>query len=316
MDGYDDSEVASAFRHALVLGHALSYQLGYLDHGMGAAVDALALAELCEELVDRPCDPAALEAIADTMERFPLGPRGMAYEGERLILLGFIQPMYTDSGHGDGRLILSNLGNEDQWNEPPSKQPILRRLKNLTAQLHESKKRTTDIIDAHFALGLKCSQIPRPERIKLGLDPRAVADSLPRNQEVLSGVLIRLRDMLRTQDLIGAMFAGTRIMVAIELHNARRGAHPDSLDDLVPEFLPKLPTDPFAPGGRFVYRRVDPAVDPHGRHYLLYSVGNDGQDDGGYAIADPPHRALQGSLPGKDYVFNLPRPTMPPPDGN
>ena len=51
------------------------------------------------------------------------------------------------------------------------------------------------------------------------------------------------------------------------------GKYPATIQDLIPEFAPSLPEDPFS-GGSFFYK-------PSERGYLLYSVGRDGEDDGG-----------------------------------
>jgi hypothetical protein len=48
---------------------------------------------------------------------------------------------------------------------------------------------------------------------------------------------------------------------------------PTELDDLVPDYLPALPTDPMAAAGRTLGYRPGP-VDP-----VVYSVGDDGIDD-------------------------------------
>jgi hypothetical protein len=52
---------------------------------------------------------------------------------------------------------------------------------------------------------------------------------------------------------------------------------PHSLDELTPTFIKQVPNDPFDPaGGPLRYIRT-------GDSYVLYSVGWDGQDDGGRA---------------------------------
>jgi hypothetical protein len=53
------------------------------------------------------------------------------------------------------------------------------------------------------------------------------------------------------------------------------GQLPSDLDELVPAYLPAIPTDPMAPGGRRL-GYVPNAIDP-----ILYSVGDNGEDDGG-----------------------------------
>jgi hypothetical protein len=62
--------------------------------------------------------------------------------------------------------------------------------------------------------------------------------------------------------------------IALQRYRLRRGAFPDALDRLVPEFLPDLPLDWFD-GRPLRYRRIAPD------RFLLYSVNQDGEDDGG-----------------------------------
>ena len=64
-----------------------------------------------------------------------------------------------------------------------------------------------------------------------------------------------------------------------------------------------IPADPYSAEG-FVYRPV--ANDPLGRDFLLYSVGADGQDDGGKSDPYGPHQALTPGGVGLDAVFNAP----------
>jgi hypothetical protein len=61
--------------------------------------------------------------------------------------------------------------------------------------------------------------------------------------------------------------------LAIRIYRAERGSDPGELADLVPEYLPAVPRDPFSEKP-LMYRRT-----PKG--YLLYSVGRNQVDDGG-----------------------------------
>jgi hypothetical protein len=47
-----------------------------------------------------------------------------------------------------------------------------------------------------------------------------------------------------------------RLAIAAERHCCRGGEYPESLDQLVPEFLPELPLDLFAESGSFGYERI------------------------------------------------------------
>ena len=63
--------------------------------------------------------------------------------------------------------------------------------------------------------------------------------------------------------------------LAIQARRMAKGSLPETLEELVPEYLSQVPRDPMAsPEASLQYRRLD-----HG--FLLYSVGADGVDNGG-----------------------------------
>jgi hypothetical protein len=61
---------------------------------------------------------------------------------------------------------------------------------------------------------------------------------------------------------------------ALARYRADNGSFPAGLDELTPRYLEKLPPDPYAPGGKFSYRREK-------NGYVLYSLGPDGIDGKG-----------------------------------
>lgn len=61
--------------------------------------------------------------------------------------------------------------------------------------------------------------------------------------------------------------------LAAERHRLGRGRLPDAVDQLVPGYLAAVPEDPFD-GAPLRYRRTE-------RGFVVYSVGEDGRDDGG-----------------------------------
>ncbi len=74
---------------------------------------------------------------------------------------------------------------------------------------------------------------------------------------------------LRTRALLNA----GRMMIALERYRKAHGHWPESSDALVPVYLKELPVDPFGDGPIRFARRPEGLV--------VYSVGPDGQDDGG-----------------------------------
>jgi hypothetical protein len=69
--------------------------------------------------------------------------------------------------------------------------------------------------------------------------------------------------------------SNARVAIAVETYRLQNGKLPAALSELVPAFLPALPLDPFT--GKPLHYRLIP------RGYLLYSVGADQVDNGGFA---------------------------------
>lgn len=66
---------------------------------------------------------------------------------------------------------------------------------------------------------------------------------------------------------------GANAAIAVEFYRRKHGRLPQSLDELVPEFLPRVPQDPYV-GAPLKYIAAPD-------HFKIYSVGRDGKDDGG-----------------------------------
>ncbi|MFA6544537.1 MAG: hypothetical protein WCS99_08940, partial [Limisphaerales bacterium] len=89
--------------------------------------------------------------------------------------------------------------------------------------------------------------------------------------------------------------------LALELHRRKHGRHPDSLDRLVPEFLPAVPVD-WMDGKPLRYR-----LNPDGS-FTLWSVGENLIDDGGDASGAPVNMRRNDFWEGCDAVW----PRQPP----
>jgi hypothetical protein len=88
----------------------------------------------------------------------------------------------------------------------------------------------------------------------------------------------------------------TLAAIAAKRHQLRHGALPPSLEALTPELLPAVPYDPMS-GKTLCYR-----LKPHGG-FLLYSVGEDGKDDGG--DPRPSSGDTYGLWEGRDVVWPI-----------
>lgn len=78
----------------------------------------------------------------------------------------------------------------------------------------------------------------------------------------------------RAQDRSLATLELTRVAAALAVYRAQHGEYPENLAALVPDILPEFPLDLYS-DKPFHYQRK-----PDGG-YLLYSVGDNGIDDGG-----------------------------------
>lgn len=67
--------------------------------------------------------------------------------------------------------------------------------------------------------------------------------------------------------------------LALRAYRLDHGRLPNTLHSLAPNYLSKIPADPFALSGPLRYRLT-------GDRYVLYSIGPDGRDDHGTAISD------------------------------
>jgi hypothetical protein len=85
--------------------------------------------------------------------------------------------------------------------------------------------------------------------------------------------------------------------LAVEAFIAKTGHPPQTLDELVPEFLDQVPVDSYTPGAHFIYRTTTAAS------YTLYTMGADGKDNAARA-ASPRIEALHPNHDGYDYVFH------------
>jgi hypothetical protein len=84
------------------------------------------------------------------------------------------------------------------------------------------------------------------------------------------------------------------VAFALAVVKADEGSYPKELKALVPKYLPQVPNDLFS-GKALIYR-------PTEKGYLLYSIGQNGKDDGGRWYDDDP--------PGDDPRVRIPLPDV------
>ena len=105
--------------------------------------------------------------------------------------------------------------------------------------------------------------------------PYAKQKRIPESNDVMTSVLATRIDELELyitknqaqQDIL-------LLECALHAYYLEHARYPTSLNKLTPTYLAKIPNDPFAHQGSYLYH-------PRKKGYLLYSVGPDSRDDGG-----------------------------------
>jgi len=89
--------------------------------------------------------------------------------------------------------------------------------------------------------------------------------------------------------------------LAIRLFEVDNGRRPGSLSELVPKYLTHVPADPFSPDGACMRYR------PDAEEAVLYSVGADGNDNGGIVALTPDGRRDASRSDRLFYLDGRPR---------
>lgn len=223
--------------------------------------------------------------------------------GEQFFFQDMLQRAYTDDGEGGGRLT-------------PQGAEMFRRLSTITAgdELEELLLGDSELAKFSSPLLLMGAPDRRAERLRyervMGVAREVLAQGpghlpwLVLAEDRLEAQSQRLAaNFSPTQHMIPALSRALQqhyrqrqrtqavgVMLAIELARRERGALPASLDELGGRWLPQIPQDMFNPGHPIGY-----AVDGRGG-YVLYSVGSDGDDDGGLAPDSKPREAAAFDL--------------------
>ncbi|SPE60543.1 putative Type II secretion system protein G (GspG) [Verrucomicrobia bacterium] len=107
----------------------------------------------------------------------------------------------------------------------------------------------------------------------------------------------RWRSLQRAATRHNRVIAHERLLMvelALRCYESEQARAPLGLEQLVPQYLQGVPLDPFS-GGPMIYH-------PRGTNWLLYSVGEDGADDGGKRVG----RSVSGTVTKGDLFYDSP----------
>ncbi len=207
-------------------------------------------------------DVHTLQSLAQLMRENPVS--AFHLDGERAWFFSIIQMHYTDDGHGDGHFTFGGTRSGG--------------IALITASRKEAAAMVTDYFDQlREEAAIPLWKMPGTPSQKI-YESNCSADffhpigRFPFWAIFLPDLSLLRRNTARAQATHSALELG----IALHRHRLAHHAFPQQLAELVPACLPQLPVDPIT-GGPLHYR-----LDEKGQP-IVYSVGGDRQDDGGYA---------------------------------
>lgn len=205
------------------------------------------------------------------------GPRDfISLKGERIGFRDAMQRLYTDDGSGDGRLTAAGAAYLQRLMTVSQTRGSTLAVA-ITSPLVAGRLEMTRAYETLFARAEEGLATPLFTPIESSTD-RAL-------QSLTSGGLSSVR-FLPISVLFPALDRArvtayeavsnrdaTLVAIAAECFRRAHGSFPASLESLKPGLIPEIPVDPVD-GKPLRYR-------PSGDSYVLYSIGSDGNDDGG-----------------------------------
>jgi len=241
-----------------------------------------------EEIIAEYPDAFSRDQLVELSHAFALNQSQvtMRLDAEMMFFDDILQRAYTDDGHGNGRLTRRGLRIllSDGYSNPKV---------NLDDQIFELEDVVQSLTGpiSMIAIEDRRSQYRRYRAVidrvfkALREGPESLGEVVAdgTHAELSNGRILRSPvDLLMpalsqavAREFISQMLTDAAMtMLGIEVFKREHGDYPETLDELVPRYLPKLPADYFNPGHPIQYVIA-------GDGYLLYSAGTDGDLDGG-----------------------------------
>ena len=140
--------------------------------------------------------------------------------------------------------------------------------------------RITGVSDRNFLMSLKmlgqyidAMKLPGQQRLSRCREISAEVDDLSIFYSLTKIGMSAFERVVQIDLRVAAGVDCTRVALGIERYRLAKGALPKVLDDLAPRYIDKAPIDPFD-GEPLRYKLTEPG-------YIVYSIGEDGTDEGG-----------------------------------
>lgn len=293
----DDAEAVRRLREILAVSRAVDQNPTLVSHLVAIGIGAIAsdraalIAPALRVGGDGDASPEQLRAVlGDLLDAAAmLEGEKRAWRGERVMVVDVARAVAR------GELDLTANFN------PPGHSPAVRRLGGYLAKplvLGDAA-----LMADYFAGIIATSDGPDlpSQRHRLG-EPEAIQQEVDSNRHLHAFASVLMPSFRRAREQTYRGIANRRL-AAVAL--AARwyaidhdGKLPPTLADLVPKYLPTLPLDPLTAGKPLAYR-------PDGDRPVVYSVGENGRDDGGRGV--PANASCREQRENGDMIVHLKR---------
>lgn len=298
MDGKPDQAVRS-LRHGLAMARAVEGRGTLFASSLANAIWTQMDAEVRIDILAGRLSPETSAAMLAVLDEARLSSARNGLEGERFVALETID------------LFFEQMKSEAARDEAQEKDVDRGRGRIATRQ--EQIRQANRMYDAIGELFSVDEVVRRHGRAELAAVEALWGDveKSPR-YEPLRTLMPSVEPVIQSDRRMKMLHEGTRLMLALEVFRGKVGRYPERLRELVPGVLEQLPVDPFAAdaGRVFRYRALQPESTDRSTAYVLYSVGHDGEDNGGRARVGTRINAISPGTRarGQDYILNAGEP--------
>lgn len=261
----DYARAVDDYRTVLLLSEQIRNQGFVIHYVVGTAMQALVNQQMVALLPRLPA--RACDRLVEAVREWDRKhvPPTQVLSSERGVFLSTLHDLYE--GNYPTRRAFAERGSAIRWNP---------RWLNLRRAAHEG--------EAFFR------QIEKEWQ-----KPVAYQRGVPQPQHPVAQILLPFSEMLpRLHAYTEARVRLLACAAAVRAYRLRQGSYPSTLQEAGVADLNK---DPFT-GGQFVYK-------PSKQGFLLYSVGVDGKDDGGWRVSEAAQMGNSGDVSLEPFVSRL-----------
>lgn len=282
-------DIKSALDDCICLGKFGRHQEGkglLVEQLVGIAFEAMAHESLAMILEKADVGADTLKSIQGQLQNEYIRAHNIIdVEVEKVFLYDYIQRTFTDDGTGGGRMLARGA--------PVAAGDLKSGLWKFVSLSYPDRRQVTAKVDQYFNLAAQ-SIDQTPWQVHQKGEPGELNELVKDSffLKLLAPAHGKLRQVgWRTK----TMRSGLLTVLALQRYQKVTGQYPNNLCTLVElGYLEDMPNDPFS-GAPLVYRKTE-------QNFILYSLGQNLQDDGGLVVRDDEGKIKRWTDEG-DLVF-------------